>query len=83
MKVWITSRALSLGIEECEASPSTYDGLINFMRPGYKYATYALGRNKNWHETRESAVVKAESMRVKKIASMRKQLEILEAKRFE
>jgi hypothetical protein len=83
MKVWITARALALGIEEYEAEYSGMEDGVRFKRPGDYYATYVWGRNKHWHETRESAIARAEEIRLKKIVSMRKQLAVLETKRFE
>jgi hypothetical protein len=81
MKVWISKYALSEGIKEAEDS---YDsgGYVHVLLPGaafrqcYKFGTDA-------HLTREAALAAAESMRTKKIASLKKRIAKLEALRFE
>ena len=76
MKVWITKYALTDGIKEATAKKSN---------DGYGYVT-------DWHEwfseedcftDKFSAIQKAEKMRKKKIASLKKQIEKLEKMRFE
>ena len=80
MKVWITKYALTKGIIETEGEvsddfPDILDakGIVNYLH----------GEGKEWHMTKESAVQKAEEMRQKKIASLKKQIDKLERMRFE
>ena len=81
MKVWISKYALSKGIYEREVKqgeiyPDTV--YINAWRESFHG-----GEGKEWHKTREDAVRRAEEMRIKKIASLKKQIEKLEKMKFE
>lgn len=78
MKVWITKYALTSGILEKEAEVCT-DNMISVKDTGY-YTVYFHGNE--WHKSRESAIAKAEEMRKKKIASLKKQIEKLEKMEF-
>lgn len=80
MKVWITKYALSKGIKEKEVEQS--DSFPEIVRRKDFYDSY-YGEGKEWHRTKESALAKAEEMRKKRIASLRKQIEKLEKLRFE
>ena len=67
MKVWITKYALTRGIIETENLNNCYSG-----------------KEYSWiHYDKNSAIQKAEEMRQKKIASLKKQIEKLERMRFE
>jgi len=73
MKIWISQYALSEGVIETEGETREISMvLLNSGR-------YVYGEGRNWHRTREDAVARAEEMRKKKISSLRKQLERLEA----
>lgn len=68
--VWISKYALSGGIAEHTAeirNGSAYPGA-----PFASFVGFTMG--KDAHETREAAIAAAEKQRVKKIASMEKQL---------
>lgn len=80
MKVWITKYALSKGIKEKEVEQS--DEFPEIVCGKDLYDSYH-GEGKEWHRTKESALAKAEEMRKKRIASLRKQIEKLEKLRFE
>ena len=88
MKVWITKYALTQGIEEIDLNQvkefeMTDAGYLCFRRNGkYSYTTEIYSQ-KEWHRTKESAMQKAEEMRQKKIASLKKQIDKLERIRFE
>jgi hypothetical protein len=84
MKVWITKYALTVGITEEDAERcDTRPGMIKLTAEKHKWQPYVYGEGVDWHTTRESAVKRAEQMRQKKIASLRKHLAKLEAMRFE
>lgn len=75
---YITNLALTGGIQEkkvraCRGSDRMVE---DAERQGYYY------HGKNWHTTKEEAVKRAEEMRIKKIKSLRKQLEKLEKLEF-
>ncbi len=77
-KVWISKYALSGGIKEYEAeirNGSAYPGA-----PFMSFTGFVLG--KDAHLTRDEAVVVAEDMRRRKIASLTKQLSKLEILQF-
>lgn len=79
MKVYITKYALTRGIFEIDA-----DVLINYPDTVHsnKYGFFD-GENKEWCRTRETAVSRAEEMRLKKIESLKKQIEKLERMKFQ
>ena len=79
LKVWMTKYALSSGIKEIEVnqSISSPDAVI-----GESYRDFYHGEGKEWHHTYKSAVSRAEEMRLRKIESLKKQIEKLEKKRF-
>lgn len=80
MKVFITKHALTLGVVEIEAEiihlqnytlcKGNYNGFKNCFLKG------------DFHFTKEAAIKKAEEMRLKKIASLEKQLVKYKNKRF-
>lgn len=74
--VWVTKWALTSGIIETEAEVRDEEMVNCGSRYGYFHGN-------DWHRTRVAAVQRAEVMRLKKIASLKKQLEKLEKMRFE
>lgn len=78
MKVWISRYALTKGIFEVEVKQSPFYSDLVSSQSGYPYY-----HKPDWHETKEEAIKRAEQMRVKKIASLRKQIEKLENLDFE
>lgn len=78
IKVFTTRHALTLGIEEVEGKICT-DSMFCEKGPFGRYF-YVEGRD--WHRTKESAIAKAEEMRMKKIKSLKKQIEKLEKIKF-
>lgn len=88
MNVWITKYALTQGIEEIDSNQVkefeiTDTGYLCFRRNGKYLYTTELYSKKEWHQTKEFAVKKAEEMRQKKIESLKKQIKKLEEMRFE
>lgn len=78
-KVYITKYALSTGIEKVDTE--LYKSAISnryYIREGYN--CYCIGREAFTIESQ--AIEKAEEMRVKKIASLKKQIEKLEKLNF-
>lgn len=81
MKVWITKYALTDGIIErdveiCHEVSSTMAEVKNNPYGEYYYKPH-------WHESREEAIARAEQMRLRKIASLEKQIAKLRELRFE
>lgn len=84
MKVWITKYALTKGIIEAETDKISNDGFCHAYwidKNGYKCNSFF--HPKYFEKDKESAVSKAEEMRQKKIASLKKQIEKLEKMKFE
>lgn len=78
---WLSKYALSDGIVS--------EVRVQACKPGDEYI-YAVGYQGTWfrrgrdiHETKAEAIKAAEAMRIKKIASLRKQIAKLEALKFE
>lgn len=72
--VWITKYALTTGISQMEVQ--TYEDSPNVAKTLEAYPQYFHGDD--WHRDKSSAIAKAESMRVKKISSLKKQIARLE-----
>jgi len=77
IKIWNSKHALTKGLIEQEAE-EVGDKLVKIG-----ILQYLHGEGRNWHRTKEQAVERAEVMRKKRIASLRKQLERLESMRFD
>lgn len=78
MKAWITKYALTKGILEKEVRDCG-DGMAEESEN--HFPTYYHGTD--WHKDKQSAIAKAEEMRKKKIASLKKQIEKLEKMNFD
>ena len=81
MKVWISKYALTQGIFETEAEIcETFADMIKCVG---EWGAFYHGEGKEWHKTKEEAIVKAEEMRLKKIESLKKQIDKLTKMKFE
>ena len=77
MKVYVTKYALSTGIEEVHAEVSeNYPTLLHLSSFHYAHAG-------EWFTSRDEAIADAESRRVRKIASLKRQIAKLEGLRFD
>ena len=76
MKVWITKYAMSgKGVIPCEEARTT--SLDTMVAVG----SNCIHKN-DWHSTPEAAIARAEEMRTKKVASLKKQIAKLDAMSF-
>ena len=81
IKVWVTRYALTDGIWIGEADIyAESPNMIGFYREKPIGLLYVFGND--WHRTEEAAIRRAEEMRTRKIASLRKQIAKLEALKF-
>jgi hypothetical protein len=80
MTVWITKYALSWGILCVEDAIDVGDDMLKC--PSIDPYTYFHTEGKDWHRDEASAKVRAEEMRIAKIASLKKQLTKLEKMTF-
>ena len=81
MKVYISKYALTSGVLEIDAEICTYvsDDMIEDVNRKH---TYYHGKGKNWHLTKEAAIKVANKMKEKKITSLKKQIDSLNALTF-
>lgn len=78
MKIWNTKRALTQGIRIEYTAKECY-GFSTMVQIGpYEYL-----HGQDWHRTEESALKRAEAMRVARIKSLKKELARLKELRFE
>lgn len=78
MKVYITKYALTKGIIETEDAEICYSISENMIR-SKKYGCF---HGNEWQLTKEEAILRAESMKEKKIQSLESQLEKLKGLKF-
>ncbi len=80
MKVYVTKYALTKGIFEMNVESQSEDGKSVF---GKAWDQFYHGQGLEWCKDKASAIARAEEMRQKKIASLKKQIKKLEAMQFE
>jgi len=82
MKVFVTKYALTQGIrsvivEECG------DGMVKTLSGSHNsYVEYFHGKGRDWHETYELALERADILRTKKILQLQKKIHNLSAATF-
>lgn len=81
MKVWITKYALTKGIIEADGELTSSDS-VSILNRGLSLPTHWFYKG-DWHSNMQSAIMRAEEMRQKKIESLKKQIKKLERMRFE
>lgn len=79
MKVWVTKCVFTQGIRVVDVMVP--GGASTVVRTPSPYVQFFYGSD--WHLTKEAAIQEAEKMRLKKIASLKKQIVKLEEMRFE
>jgi len=83
MKIWCTKWLFTTGIMELEAIDCG-NGMVKVILTDKTYFPYCLhGEGREWHKTRESAVAKADEMRIKKLMALDKQMKKIAAMKFE
>lgn len=87
MRVWITKYCLTTGIEEVEGIISENNNdmiqIIREQKQGvYGTMEFAHGKGKEWHDSKKSAIIRAEQLRKKKIENLKNQIEKLENLKF-
>lgn len=78
VKIFVTKYALTAGIQEVDAEVKSK--MAHWKVGGW--SMYAHGEGRDWHKTREAAVVRAEHIRAAKIHSLHRSIKKLEAKTF-
>lgn len=73
MKIYSTKFLFTHGIVECDADIS-YGTAITNKTKDCGYTMYLHGEGKEWHRTKESAIKRAEEMRIRKIKSLNKKI---------
>lgn len=80
MRVWITKYALTRGIFEMDVESQSEDGKAVY---GKAWNQCFHGQGIEWCKTKAAAIARAEEMRRKKIASLKKKIGQLESLKFE
>ena len=80
-KAWITKYALTKGIYEMEVE-DCFDISPRTVTSVEKYPDGEMYLNGEWHRTREEAIHAANGMRARKLVSLHKQFQKLEAMEF-
>ena len=80
MRVWVSKYALSEGLFEVDGEV-TREGGISYTPPNGGLRQYYYGSD--WHATKESAIARAEEMRIRKLKSLNKQIENVTALKFD
>lgn len=83
---WVTKWALTQGIlkvraEVCLSTDPSGDMISWCTRNDFTWRDYAHKKGRDWHRTAEAAVARAEAMRKKRIASLRKVIAKLDEKK--
>lgn len=77
--IWATKYALTSGVAKYDARISDHMAIVR--EPG-SLTMFFHGEGKEWHRTRDSAIHRAEEMRLDKIKSLERQLEKLKKLSF-
>jgi hypothetical protein len=77
MKVYVTKYALTKGIIVKEVEKTAFNDTVVTKGPNFQHFY-----NNDWFENRKDAVKEAEKMRLKKIASLEKQIDKLHNLKF-
>ena len=72
MKIYVTKFALTGGITEYEAEISSTYPSMTIVREDGEYGLPVFFHGKDWHTTKEAAIIRAEEMRVAKLKSLEK-----------
>ena len=81
--VWVTRYALSTGIMKYATGTTYAEGKGVAVRCEGAFNNQLLFRGKDWHLSWEAALRRAEEMRDKKHASLKKQIEKIASLKFE
>lgn len=83
MRVWITKYATTKGICEVEANATSFGGMLKYTIGGGSFTRYLHKEGRDYELTREAAIISADRMRAKKIASLEKQIAKLRRMKFD
>lgn len=80
--IWISKYALTQGVYPVEASEIHKSETMAVVPPVGDLGLTQYFHGKHWHLTQANANAEAQRMRTRKVASLKKQLERLQALRF-
>jgi len=83
IQIYDTKQALSCGIVCREVDQRDMSERMVTYRNSNGYTEYLHGEGKDWHRTWDSALQRAESMRVKRIKSLERSLKRMQGLVFE
>jgi len=74
MKIWNTRYCLTDGITEHEAERFENSELVTIRKIGSGCDMHLHGEGKDWHRSLESAITRANEIKIKKLQSLDKQI---------
>ncbi|MFH1556822.1 MAG: hypothetical protein ABII76_18525 [Pseudomonadota bacterium] len=77
---WVSSHALTSGIVKVEAEEpnSNNPSVLQIKGKAGRYDDYLHGEGLEWHRSESAALARADKMKTKRLASLKKQIEKLE-----
>lgn len=82
MEIYVTKYALTSGILKLEAEVDDSVATVRGNRNKGTYDQWFHGEGKDWHRTWESALARAEEMRIRKLQSLDKKMKKIGALEF-
>lgn len=80
MKIWNTKYALTEGVTEHDAEETETAGMVVIR--SNNSPIYLHGEGRDWHRSRDVAIIRANTVRLRKIASLKAQIARLERMAF-
>ena len=82
-KVWSTKYCLTEGIKECMVGTTHTPTMVTVAATEGAFPWCLHGEGKEWHRTYEGAVIRAEEVKLKKLASLNKSIDKINKINFE
>lgn len=82
MKIWNTKYCLTDGITEHEVVNGYTADMVTIPKTDDSYKVHLHGEGKEWHRSRESAVSRANEIKIRKLQSLDKQVKKISAIEF-
>lgn len=81
MKIWNTKYCLTDGVTEHEAGLCESDNMV-VIKTDKSFPVYLHGEGREWHRSLESAITRANEIKIKKLKSLDKQIKKISAIEF-
>jgi len=83
MKIWNTKYCLTDGITEHDAEVTGDCTMAVLPKTKANYRTVLHGEGKDWHRSREAAILRANEVKIKKLKSLDRQVKKISAIEFD